>query len=157
MGLKKKIATKDSTRKSPAKSDDTYFVIMAGGRGERFWPLSTERVPKPFIGLIGKKTFIELTVERARRIVPIEHIFIVLGKEHVPVARTCLPGLPQGNFIVEPIGRDTAPCIALAASIVKSKDPRCGHGYPALGPFRARRKKVHGLDQKGNKNGAQPQ
>ncbi len=96
---------------------------MAGGRGERFWPLSTERVPKPFIGLIGKKTFIELTVERARSIVPIEHISIVLGKGHVPVARTCLPGLPQGNFIVEPVGRDTAPCIALAASIVKSKNP----------------------------------
>ncbi len=123
MGLKKKIATKGSTGKRPARPEDTYFVIMAGGRGERFWPLSTEFSPKPFIGLIGQKTFIELTVERARRIVPIERIFVVLGKEHVPVARTCLPGLPQGNFIVEPVGRDTAPCVALAASIVKAKDP----------------------------------
>lgn len=123
MGLKKEVAVKDTARKRPARPVDTYFVIMAGGRGERFWPLSTERVPKPFVSLIAKKTLIELTVERAQRIVPIENVLIVLGREHLPVARACLPYLPHRNFIVEPVGRDTAPCIALAASIVRSRNP----------------------------------
>ncbi|MBP1749729.1 MAG: Mannose-phosphate guanylyltransferase [Deltaproteobacteria bacterium] len=117
MGLEKKIGVERGTGRN------TYFVIMAGGKGERFWPISTELVPKPFIGLIGKKTLIELTVERAKKTVPVENIFIVLGKEHLPVAKACLPGLPDKNFVVEPVGRDTAPCIGLAASIVMSADP----------------------------------
>lgn len=120
--MKKKTPIKGNAKENPAKFDDTYFVIMAGGRGERFWPLSTEHTPKPFISLLGKKTLIELTVERAQRTVPVEHICIVLGREHLAVAHACLPDIPRGNFIVEPVGRDTAPCIALAASIVLSKD-----------------------------------
>lgn len=123
MGLEKTVNIKKSTKENPAGKADTFFVIMAGGKGERFWPLSTERIPKPFIRLIGKKTLIELTVERAQRIVPQDNIFIVLGREHLPAARACLPGLPLRNFIVEPVGRDTAPCIGLAASIVRSKNP----------------------------------
>jgi mannose-1-phosphate guanylyltransferase len=114
---------KNDAGKKSARPQATYFVIMAGGRGERFWPLSTDLVPKPFISLTGKKTLIELTVERAQGIIPIDNVFIVLGREHLPAARACLPGLPQGNFIVEPVGRDTAPCIALAAATVHSKDP----------------------------------
>ncbi len=115
--------TQDGARKKAAITGDVFFVVMAGGRGERFWPLSTEAVPKPFISLVGKKTLIELTVERAKRMVPIDHIFIVLGKVHLPVARTCLPDIPPENFIIEPVERDTAPCISLAATIVTSKNP----------------------------------
>lgn len=102
---------------------DTYFVIMAGGRGERFWPLSTDLVPKPFVSLTGKKTLIEMTVDRAKRIVPIGRIFVVLGREHLPAAKKCLPELPGRNFIVEPVGRDTAPCVGLAATMLHLRDP----------------------------------
>ena len=103
--------------------DHTYCVIMAGGRGERFWPLSTDRVPKPFIKLIGDKTMIRMTVERVLRLVPKERIFLVLGREHVEVARAQLPDLPEGQFIAEPAGRDTAPCIGLAATVLLRRDP----------------------------------
>jgi mannose-1-phosphate guanylyltransferase len=88
---------------------------MAGGKGERFWPLSTGNVPKPFLQLTGEKTLIQLTVERALRFVPKKRIFIVLGKKHLRVAQKQLPELPPDNFIVEPAGRDTAACIGLAA------------------------------------------
>jgi mannose-1-phosphate guanylyltransferase len=100
----------------------TYCVIMAGGRGERFWPLSTGKVPKPFLPLTGAKTLIQLTVERAQEFVTKERIFIVLGKTHLSVALKQLPELPRGNFIVEPVGRDTAACIGLAATVLSLKD-----------------------------------
>jgi mannose-1-phosphate guanylyltransferase len=95
--------------------DRAYCVIMAGGKGERFWPLSTDRMPKPFLRLMGEKTMIQLTVERALRIVPEERLFIVLGQNHLSVAKEQLPGLKDRNFLVEPEGRDTAPCIGFAA------------------------------------------
>ena len=95
--------------------EHTYCVIMAGGRGERFWPLSTELVPKPFLKLVGDKTMIQLTVERALRIVPRERIFIILGRAHIEIAKKQLEDLPDENFIVEPEGKDTAPCIGFAA------------------------------------------
>ena len=103
--------------------EHTFCVIMAGGRGERFWPLSTDRVPKPFIKLIGDKTMIQMTVARVLRLVPKERVFVVLGREHVEVARTQLPDLPEGQFIAEPAGRDTAPCIGFAATILCRRDP----------------------------------
>lgn len=119
----KKEVKKGRSRRAPGAFNDTYFVIMAGGKGERFWPLSTALVPKPFVSLTGKKTLIELTVDRAKRIVPIERIFVVLGKEHLPVAKKCLPELPRRNFILEPVGRDTAPCVGLAATMLNLRDP----------------------------------
>lgn len=122
MSEKTKRAGKRVSPKSRA-FEDTYFVIMAGGKGERFWPLSTELVPKPFVSVTGEGTLIELTVDRARRIVPLEHIFVVLGKEHLPVARKCLPRLPRENFIIEPAGRDTAPCVGLSAMMLHRRNP----------------------------------
>jgi mannose-1-phosphate guanylyltransferase len=100
----------------------TYCVIMAGGRGERFWPLSTGKVPKPFLPLTGSKTLIQLTVERALRFVTNERILIVLGRAHLNVALKQLPELPRENFIVEPVGRDTAACIGLAAAVLSLRD-----------------------------------
>lgn len=102
----------------------TYCVIMAGGRGERFWPLSTGKIPKPFLPLTGAKTLIQLTVERAMVFVPKERIFIVLGRTHLNGALKQLPELPRDNFIVEPVGRDTAACIGLAATVLSLKDER---------------------------------
>jgi mannose-1-phosphate guanylyltransferase len=102
--------------------DHTYCIIMAGGKGERFWPLSTELAPKPFLNIVGGKSLIKLTVERASRIVPSERVFIVLGREHLDIAKKQLGDLPEENFIVEPEGRDTAPCIGYSAIFVLNKD-----------------------------------
>jgi mannose-1-phosphate guanylyltransferase len=99
-----------------------YAVIMAGGRGERFWPLSSKTVPKPFLPLFGKKTMIQETVERIARIIPRERVLIVLAQDHLPVARTQLPEIPANNFIVEPMGRDTAACIGLASLHIAKRD-----------------------------------
>ncbi len=103
-------------------SGHTYCVIMAGGKGERFWPLSTGKVPKPFLPLTGTRTLIQLTVERALQFAPKERIFIVLGRAHLNVALKQLSELPPENFIVEPVGRDTAACIGLAATVLSLKD-----------------------------------
>ena len=99
-----------------------YVVIMAGGKGERFWPLSTESVPKPFLKIMGDKTLIQLTVERAGRLVSLERVLVVLGQHHLDVAREQLEMLPDENFIVEPEGRDTAPCIGYSALSVLERD-----------------------------------
>jgi len=96
---------------------------MAGGRGERFWPLSTDRLPKPFVRLMGDRTMIQMTVDRVLRLVPKERLFLVLGREHVEAAQAQLPDLPEEQLIVEPAGRDTAPCIGLAATVLSRKDP----------------------------------
>ncbi len=102
--------------------DHTYCVIMAGGKGERFWPLSTGKVPKPFLPLTGAKSLIQLTVERALQFVSKERVFVVLGRAHLKVAQKQLPDLPDLHFIVEPVGRDTAACIGLAAIVLSLKD-----------------------------------
>jgi mannose-1-phosphate guanylyltransferase len=97
---------------------------MAGGRGERFWPLNAHNMPKPFLKILGTKTMIQLTVDRVAKIIPPEHIYIVLGKSHVDIAREQLPDLPPSNFLVEPEGRDTAPCIGFAAISLLEIDPQ---------------------------------
>jgi mannose-1-phosphate guanylyltransferase len=97
---------------------------MAGGKGERFWPLSTGNVPKPFLQLTGEKTLIQLTVARALRFVQKKRIFVILGKKHLKVAQKQLPELPPDNFIVEPAGRDTAACIGLAAITLLIRDDK---------------------------------
>jgi mannose-1-phosphate guanylyltransferase len=95
---------------------------MAGGKGERFWPLSTRKVPKPFVKLIGNRSMIQMTVDRAMGFVTADHLFVVLGEEHAAVAREQLPQLAAHQFIVEPAGRDTAPCIGFAAVHLRRRD-----------------------------------
>lgn len=94
-------------------------VIMAGGIGTRFWPLSTEKKPKQFLKLIGEDTMIQMTVNRIKPIIPIERIFICTGKRYVNLVKSQLPNLPERNIIIEPEGRNTAPCIALSAMVIK--------------------------------------
>ncbi|URZ14839.1 mannose-1-phosphate guanylyltransferase [Clostridium felsineum] len=93
-------------------------LIMAGGRGERFWPLSTDEKPKQFLQLLGDKTMIQMTVERLEDLIDIERIFVVTGERYVDILREQLPKLPKRNIIVEPVGRNTAPCIALSAFVI---------------------------------------
>lgn len=93
-------------------------LIMAGGKGTRFWPLSTEEKPKQFLNLIGEETMIQMTVNRIKPIIPIERIFICTGEMYVDLVKEQLPELPERNIIVEPQGRNTAPCIALSAMVI---------------------------------------
>lgn len=94
-------------------------LIMAGGKGTRFWPLSTEEKPKQFLNLIGKDTMIQMTVKRIEPIIPIDRIFVCTGERYVDLVKEQLPYLPERNIIVEPEGRNTAPCIALSAFVIK--------------------------------------
>lgn len=93
-------------------------LIMAGGKGTRFWPLSTEEKPKQFLNLIGEETMIQMTVNRIKPIIPIERIFVCTGEMYVDLVKEQLPELPKRNIIVEPEGRNTAPCIVLSAMVI---------------------------------------
>ncbi|MBU3188435.1 mannose-1-phosphate guanylyltransferase [Clostridium bowmanii] len=90
-------------------------LIMAGGKGSRFWPLSTEEKPKQFLKLTGEDTMIQMSVKRLENLIPIERIFIVTGTRYVDLVKEQLPTLPHRNIIMEPVGKNTAPCIALSA------------------------------------------
>lgn len=94
-------------------------LIMAGGRGTRFWPASTAEKPKQFLSLISDKTMIEETVERLLPLVDMEHIFICTGENYKNLCLEQLPELPERNIIVEPVGRNTAPCILLSTLYIK--------------------------------------
>ncbi|WP_186431535.1 mannose-1-phosphate guanylyltransferase [Clostridium sp. BSD9I1] len=93
-------------------------LIMAGGKGTRFWPLSTEEKPKQFLKLLSEDTMIQMTVKRLEKLMPIERIFVVTAKQYVSLVKDQLPSLPKRNIIVEPVGKNTAPCIALSAFII---------------------------------------
>lgn len=94
-------------------------LIMAGGKGTRFWPLSTEKKPKQFLNLIGEETMIQMTVNRIKPIIPMERIFICTGEMYVDLVKEQLTELPEKNIIVEPEGRNTAPCITLSALVIQ--------------------------------------
>ena len=94
-------------------------LIMAGGKGTRFWPLSTEEKTKQFLNLICEETMIQMTVNRIKPIIPMERIFVCTGEMYVNLVKEQLPELPERNIIVEPEGRNTAPCIALSAFVIK--------------------------------------
>lgn len=94
-------------------------LIMAGGRGTRFWPASTDEHPKQFLNLIGERTMIQETVHRLLSMMDIDHIFICTGAKYKGICLEQLPELPERNIIVEPMGRNTAPCILLSALYIK--------------------------------------
>lgn len=100
-----------------------YTVVMAGGRGERFWPLSTNKLPKPFIPLLGSTSLLQDTVARMQPLVPVDRILISIGAEHEEIARQQLPQVPAENFVVEPIGRDTSACLGFCALHLEQRDP----------------------------------
>ncbi|SHH29051.1 mannose-1-phosphate guanylyltransferase [Thermosipho atlanticus] len=96
-------------------------LIMAGGKGERFWPYSTDEKPKQFINLFGNKTMIQQTIGRLEGIVPFENIFVVTGERYLKLVKEQLPNISEENIIIEPVGRNTAPCIGLSAFYIKRK------------------------------------
>ena len=97
-------------------------LIMAGGRGERFWPKSRSALPKQFLSLTGDgKTMIQLTVERIRSLVEMEDIYVATNESYRALVMEQLPGLPAENILCEPVGRNTAACIGLGALHMEKK------------------------------------
>ena len=101
----------------------TVAVIMAGGRGTRFWPRSRNARPKQFLAIVGTETLLHQTVRRLDGHVPPERIYIVTTEDLAEETRRMLPELPPENVIVEPEGRNTAPCLALALVEIERRVP----------------------------------
>lgn len=102
----------------------TYCVIMAGGIGSRFWPLSTEECPKQFLDILGiGKTLIQQTFDRFLPICPPENFIIVTSEEHKELVKEQLPQISHNQILSEPARRNTAPCIAYANAHIRKKDP----------------------------------
>ncbi|NTX60938.1 NTP transferase domain-containing protein [Myxococcus sp. CA051A] len=101
-----------------------YPVIMAGGSGTRFWPLSRQARPKQFLPLASKLPLITDTAARLKGLSTVKNTFIVCGPPHAKAAAKLVKGLPKANILVEPVARNTAPAIALAAVHVAARDPK---------------------------------
>ncbi|SKA76657.1 mannose-1-phosphate guanylyltransferase [Caloramator quimbayensis] len=100
------------------------IVIMAGGKGERFWPRSRQSLPKQLISLTNDgKTMIQLTYERVKKITDKENVFIVTNENYSNIIRKQLFEIPFQNILIEPLGKNTAPCIGLSAVYIAKKDP----------------------------------
>lgn len=101
----------------------THVVIMAGGIGSRFWPMSTPEYPKQFVDVMGcGKTMIQMTVERFAPLCPMENFWVVTSAAYVDIVREQLPDIPVENILAEPCARNTAPCIAYACWKIRMKD-----------------------------------
>lgn len=100
-----------------------HVVIMAGGIGSRFWPMSTPEYPKQFVDVMGVgKTMIQMTVERFAPLCPMENFWVVTSASYVDIVREQLPEIPAENILAEPCARNTAPCIAYACWKIRQKD-----------------------------------
>src|SRR5205085_9194635 len=100
-----------------------YGVIMAGGRGTRFWPRSRKRKGKQVLRLFGERSLIQQAIDRLDGVIPPENIWILTNEFLQPEIRKQLPEVPKQQVIAEPSQRNTAPCIALAAHILAELDP----------------------------------
>jgi len=125
----KRAAAKPVTPSAPAKKSagkvsQRYVIIMAGGRGERFWPVSREKTPKQLIRLLGERSFLQQAVDRVLPVVPAENVLIITNAAQVAEVRRQLPELPKDNIVAEPIGRDTCAAVALGAAIVGARSEK---------------------------------
>jgi len=107
--------------KPPMDVKDRFVIIMAGGRGERFWPVSRERTPKQLLTLLGKRSFLQQAVDRVRPLVPARNIFVITNEAQLPEVRQQLPKIPKTNLIAEPVGRDTCAAVTLGAALVGAR------------------------------------
>jgi len=108
-------------KKTAAPSPDRYAVILAGGRGERFWPLSRERTPKQLLKLLGPRSLLQEAVDRVRPLVPWKNLLVITTAVQAPEVRRQLPGLPRENLLIEPVGRDTCAAVTLGAAAVGAR------------------------------------
>ena len=102
---------------------DFRVVIMAGGAGARFWPLSRGKKPKQFIPIISEKSMIQETVERLLPLVSFSNIYTIANLEHTQTIRDLLPKIPNANLLVEPHGKNTAPSLTLATALIYLQNP----------------------------------
>lgn len=104
--------------------NQNHIVIMAGGIGSRFWPMSTPEYPKQFIDVMGVgKSLIQLTVERFLPLCPIQNFWVVTSEAYTDIVKEQLPELPESHILAEPEARNTAPCIAYACWKIKKQHP----------------------------------
>ena len=103
---------------------NNHLVIMAGGVGSRFWPMSTVDKPKQFIDVLGTgRTLLQLTFDRFEGVCDPENVWVVTNKKYAALVHEQLPEIPEGNILQEPCRRNTAPCIAYISWRIKEKDP----------------------------------
>jgi len=107
-----------------AKRTPVYVAIMAGGGGTRFWPWSREERPKQILPIVSNRSMIWETVDRLRPFIPPEKIFIVTSRSQAEDLHREVPQLPKSNLLLEPVGRNTAPCLCLAALHIQKKNPQ---------------------------------
>ena len=104
---------------------NNHLVIMAGGVGSRFWPMSTAEHPKQFIDVLGVgRTLLQLTVDRFDTIIPPENVWVVTNQKYADIVSEQLPDIPRNHILCEPCRRNTAPCIAYVSWRIKSTDPK---------------------------------
>ncbi|MBN1422067.1 MAG: mannose-1-phosphate guanylyltransferase [Planctomycetes bacterium] len=104
-------------------TEHAFAVVMAGGSGTRFWPQSRRGRPKQFLPLAGGKPLFRTIIERLCGLIPPGRIIIVTGRAHLETVRVQAPEIPEENLIGEPEGRDTAPCLCVAAHVAGERDP----------------------------------
>lgn len=105
--------------------ENNYLVIMAGGIGSRFWPMSSPEKPKQFLDVLGcGKTLIQLTLARFRTVVSPENVWVVTSRRYERLVREQLPDVPAENVLLEPCRRNTAPCICYVSWKIKKQNPR---------------------------------
>lgn len=106
-------------------NQNNNLVIMAGGVGSRFWPMSTTEYPKQFIDVFGTgRTFIQMTYDRFKGLVAPENVWVVTSEKYADIVAEQLPDMPKSNILLEPCRRNTAPCIAYVSWRIKSKNPK---------------------------------
>src|SRR5438105_6407458 len=116
------MAKKSSTKsKTGGENKDRFVIIMAGGKGERFWPVSREKTPKQLLTLLGGRSFLQQAVDRVLPLVPIKNVLIITNEVQASEVRKHLPKLPKENVIAEPIGRDTCAAVTLGAALVGAR------------------------------------
>jgi len=114
------------------KSNRLYALIMAGGRGTRFWPRSRKAHPKQVLPILSEASLIQETVERLCRLIPADQIFVITSESLRPELLRQLPGIPRQQIVAEPAARNTAPCIGLGAHLIRQRDSQALMGvFPA--------------------------
>src|SRR5262245_57791345 len=101
-----------------------YALVLAGGSGQRFWPVSRDRLPKQLLKLFDEKSMLEHTVARLEGMVPQKNILVLTNHQQLAAVREALPEFPLENIVAEPEKRDTAPAIALGVGWVAARDPQ---------------------------------